>query len=174
MSRTSIHRFGRAIPALALAGALAATSSVARAQYTDETKATGCDCNTATVGLFTGTDYAQDATTQDAMWVTFRDDNTGLVDADRVGNATWTYNCWSYAINGSDRWLDWGADGVDKFIGTNSGCWETDTGGSVKMNSVHGMLTADSQSKCGRMFVCKNNQHVYGADTPTTRYRQIP
>lgn len=142
--------------------------------YVAEEKESGCRCQTALLGKLTSEDYPQDAASQDAAWATFKADNAGLVDADRVGNRTRTYNCHSYIFNGSDRWLNAGTNGLDKYLGDTAGCWKTDSSGTAKMNTTHSMLVSNNQGKCGDWFLCKNNQHVYGAGTPSTIYKKVP
>jgi hypothetical protein len=96
-----------------------------------------------------------------------------MADSDRVGNETRTYNCHSYVFNGSNGWLDAGGNGKDNYMGTAAGCWAQDNNGTAKSNDTHSMLVANSQGKCGQLFLCKNNQNVYGGDTPTTVYKKL-
>lgn len=109
--------------------------------YEEEKKASGCKCQEAIVLKFVGTDYPQEAAPQDADWVLFKQTYPGLVDADRLGNETRTYNCHAYIFIGKkpERWLNGNASARGKFLGDTSGCWKVDPTGDVKSSSGHSM-----------------------------------
>lgn len=152
------------------AGALAAT-------YKDETETIACKCRTITLNTLTSADYDQGEASQNAAWATFKTTYPGIVDADRVANRTYTYNCHSYCYNGSDRWLPLGAASLEKFYdNTGAKCWKADATGTVKSKRTvpsHSCFVADNEGKRGPNFACKNNQHVY-ASLPTDIYKQNP
>ena len=150
---------------------ICAISCVARAAtYSWNDQATGCDCNDASVGTLTSTDYDQSQAAQDAAWTSFKAAYPGVVDADRLGNRTDRYNCHSYAYGASGKWLNGGQ--LSKYKGTASGCWEVDAAGSIKSDYGHSCLTQNNTGKCGSLFLCKNNQNIYGVSMPTTKYKK--
>lgn len=129
----------------------------------------GCCDRTVSVGEYTGTDYDQGSTAQDAAWETFKTDYPGLVDGDRCDNQTWVYNCHAYIFYGTDRWLDDPSNYLDE--SDTVGCWKEDDSGTIKHDSGHSCEVTDNKGKCGRKFLCKNNQHVY-TSMPTQKYSE--
>lgn len=165
MFNTRVSRISLVL-VLALLGATVAT---AVDTYTPENKSILCQCRTITVYRLTSADFDQSAAAQDAAWTGFKASYPGIVDSDRLGNRTKTYNCHSYAFNGSDRWLD----SPDGYFGTTSGCWTVDASGSVKSSSAHSCMVSENTGKCGQLFLCKNNQYVY-SPMPSTIYKYVP
>jgi hypothetical protein len=145
--------------------------------YTTESKSIDCCDRTVSLLKLTSADCDQGVAAQNAAWATFKSAHPGLVDTDRTGNQTYTYNCHSFCYNNSDRWLNVGPSGLDKFYNsTGSDCWKEDSSGTVKTKktgSDHSCKVTNNEGKCGPNFRCKNNQHVY-AVMPTTKYKKNP
>ena len=131
---------------------------------------TNCNCKIATVGTLTSADYDQSQAAQDAAWTSFKGTYEGLVDADRVGNRTYIFNCHALAYTVFCKWLN--GDQRTQFHGYSSWCWETDDYGSIKSSDYHSCFVSENRGKCGAQFTCKNNQYVYGASMPTQRYKR--
>jgi hypothetical protein len=145
-------------------------SCAAKAQtYSWDSWPTDCNCTSATLGTLTSADFDQSQASQDAAWTSFKNYFPGIVDSDRLGNRTKTYNCHSWIYTSYSKWLNSGE--LSKYKGTSPGCWEADASGSMKSNSTHS-CTSSNTGKCGQLFLCKNNQHVYGASMPTQKYKK--
>lgn len=147
--------------------ALLSVSTAQTYDWNDED--TGCCCQTASIGTLTSSDYSQTAPAQNAAWEDFKEAYEGLVDNDRLGNRTRTYNCHAYCFAGSSGWLN----DPHPYVGNEEGCWQEDAGGTVKSDlSSHSCLVSNNTGKCGPQFLCRNNQYVYNP-MPTDRYEYI-
>ena len=56
------------------------------------------------------------------------------------------------------------------FHASASDCWSSDSSGTIKWYDTHSCEVTGNKGKCGSKFLCKNNQHVYGPDMPTTKF----
>jgi len=139
------------------------------ATYTWTNVDCGCCDRQVSVGELTSADYDQSSAAQDAAWETFKGDYEGLVDDDRLGNQTRTYNCHAYVFYGSARWLNDPTNYLDE--SSTSGCWSEDNNGTIKHDESHTCYVTDNEGKCGSKFLCKNNQYVYGS-LPTQKYSE--
>jgi hypothetical protein len=123
---------------------------------------TGCGANKAQVMELIGGDYPQDSAWQDQRWELMKATYPGLVDSDRLGNATWTYNCHSNIFNNSQYWLN----DPSPYKGTGSGCYEEDPNGTIRSEGTRHSCTVDYVGKCGSEFLMKRNELVYGSVNP--------
>lgn len=145
-------------------------SCVVKAEtYSQEYYTCSCECRTVTVYKLTSADYDQSTSAQNAAWAAFKAAYPGLVDSDRLGNRTYTYNCHAKVYGPSSRWLQ--GDQRYHYWGTTSGCWEIDGSGSIKSGYYHSCYV-NNTGKCGAQFYCKNNQYVYGPQMPTVVYKK--
>ena len=130
--------------------------------YNWNSVATGCDGKTALIGTLTSPDFPQDATWQDAQWNNWKATYPGLADSDRLGNATLTYNCHSYIFHNGIGWLN----DPTNYKGSNTGCWEQDTNGTIRSSGTYHSCTSGYVGKCGNAFFQSRNDLVYGTVTP--------
>ena len=131
---------------------------------------TGCCENEAEFMQLISGDHDQGEEWQDWFWENvWKPSYPGLVDSDRLGNATWTYNCHSYIFHDGIYWLN----DQTPFFGDESGCWQEDANGTIRSRtgSECHSCTLDYTGKCGGGFLQKRNDLVYG--TINTIYKKV-
>ena len=90
---------------------------------------TGCgNVEVAAKQLKADEDYPQDDAWQNNQWKKMKAAFPDLVDSDRLGNATRTYNCHSYIFNNGQYWID----NQTPYFGIGNGCWKPDPNGTVR------------------------------------------
>lgn len=130
---------------------------------------TGCCGNQATFMQLLSGDLPQDSEWQDGEWELFKIRYPGMVDSDRLGNATYAYNCHSYIFHGGTYWLN----DQTPYFGTEAGCWVEDANGTIRSRTgaeCHS-CTVDYVGKCGSRFLAKKNHLVYGEIN--TKYKRV-
>lgn len=137
-------------------------TSIADDTYNWTNVDTGCNGNTAIVGELTSPDFPQDQATQNALWASWKETYPGLVDTDRLGNATKTYNCHAYIFCGNNRWLN---DPLP-YKGNIPECWKEDNTGTIRSEGTRHSCTAGYTGKCGNSFLQLKNNLVYGPVNP--------
>ena len=131
-----------------------------------------CECHEIEVGTLISADWDQSTAAQNTAWESFKS-TYGLSDTDWLGNRTKKYNCHAYALLEEDSqnyWLNSGY--LESFFDNGTNCWYYDMSyGYIKVGS-HSCYVNCNIGKCGGEFLCKNNQLVYGASMPTSRYNK--
>ena len=134
--------------------------------------ATGCACLTAPTkvrGSGQG-DWPQGATEQAELWTWWK----GMFSNPawtKLGNFTNGYNCGGYVFGGSGSWID----DIGNYIGTTSGCWRKDAGGTIRILDPEGSYHVCYTSyvgKVGRMCLQDHNDDLYGSMPDI--YKKIP
>lgn len=130
---------------------------------------TGCGANKAQVMELIGGDHPQTAAWQDSQWKYWKTQYPGLVDSDRLGNATYAYNCHSYIFNGSQYWIN----DPSPYKGTSAGCYSEDPNGTIRSEGTRHSCTVDYVGKCGDGFFMKRNELVYGSVNPIYKKKSV-
>lgn len=129
---------------------------------------TGCACKTAPT-LVRGPgqgDWPGDATSQANLWTWW----TGMYNASnwtKYDKFTNGYNCAGYVWENKGHWVN----AFDPYLGTTSGCWKKDSGGTIRLGGGH-VCMASYVGKVGRGPLQDHNDDIYGS--MPDKYIKVP